>query len=185
MAFANTAQQQPHDIMSFLRSKKGGDSAQQDAMSLFQGLGKKEMELIFEMFPDLAAILKRGMSALSPGGQDAQIAQYRNRALQTAAQSGKQAASLARWAGLGSGTQGAVINDAMMGAQSGVNEYTQFLQSPEYAVQSAQAARGLANPEYFQTGLALKYAKPQSAPKKSFLDTAIGLGGTLLGAGVF
>lgn len=168
---------------------KEGREAQRSAVHLLELLSEQELQMLSEWMPQYKALLTRGFDAMSPGGEEANLARFRNRALQSAAQSGKGASALAKWAGLGSGAEGAAINDAMFQGQRDVDEFAQYLSSPEYFMSAADAGRSYMTPGLLGTSLSasgqLRQNQPPKPKKPGLLGGLLGTAAQLYGAGAF
>lgn len=164
---------------------KIGFDASRAASGLYQSLGYDQAKLIGEMFPQYAGALRNAFSWLSPGSQQSQIDAYRNQMLQTAQQAGQNSANTARWMGLGSGTQGSLINAATQRGISDVGNYASTL--PGQSIQNLGVMMGLMSPTFAQFGQSLKAGQNSAYPSKGLgvFGNILSAGANLYGMGAF
>ncbi len=154
-------------MLSVNQIRKKGINDMKAGTYTYGSMGNQEVQQLAGLFGNYQQGLGNAISMMGPGGLQAQIDQFRNRALQNATQAGMQGAALARWGGLGSGGQEAAMTRAMALGQNQADQFGMEMYSPEGIMRRQQALGGLFQPNMLQTAWNMRQAHRATAPPPS------------------
>lgn len=169
--------------------RTSGRNAQADAVHQFELLAGLEMGTISRLYPHLLGQIEQMFYQLGPEGIDAEVKAYRNSQYQNATQAGQTGANLARWSGLGSGSQEAAMLDSVQEGQNNASQMEMDARSPEGLLRRLSARASLLQPQVLPQSLQytqqLRGAQPPKPKSPGLFGQLLGIGGQLFGAGVF